>query len=285
VVGWMLGDPSMPDRLRQEQIPCFGDPLRALKAIRSLISAPLTMQEEILEGDVDGALVLVTEALRNARYQLGEYESKQLLSLLGISVTQGNVAKNPEHAVVIAEEVGYPVVLKIESRDIGHKSEAGGVRLGVETPLAVASAFEDIQNSVESFDPNAVVDGIGVYKMVPGAIELIAGVKRDPVFGPVILVGSGGIMVEMLHDSVVRVAPITKSDAYNMIAELKTYPLLKGARGHPKCDIDAIADTLVRLSSFALAAERISELDINPLMVLSEGAGVCAADALIALQD
>ena len=121
--------------------------------------------------------------------------------------------------------------------------------------------------------------------MVPDAIELIVGVKRDPVFGPIILVGSGGIMVEMLHDSVVRVAPITKSDAYNMIAELKTYPLLKGARGHPKCDIDAIADTLVRLSSFSLAAERVSELDINPLMVLSEGAGVCAADALIALQD
>ena len=285
VVGWMLGDPSMPARLRQEQIPCFGDPLRALKAIRSLISAPLTMQEEIPEGDVDDALVLVTEALRNGRYQLGEYESKQLLTLLGISVTQGDVAKNPEQAVAVAEEVGYPVVLKIESRDIGHKSEAGGVRLGIETPLAVASAFEDIQNAVRGFDPNAFVDGVGVYKMVPDAIELIVGVKRDPVFGPIILVGSGGIMVEMLHDSVVRVAPITTSDAYNMIAELKTYPLLKGARGHPKCDIDAIADTLVRLSGFSLAAERVSELDINPLMVLPEGAGVCAADALIALQD
>ena len=108
--------------------------------------------------------------------------------------------------------------------------------------------------------------------------------KQDPVFGPVILLGSGGIMVEMLKDSVVRVAPITKSDAHTMITELKIFPLLGGERGYPKSDIDAVADILARLSNFSLATDLISELDINPLMVLPEGNGACAADALIVLQ-
>ena len=146
------------------------------------------------------------------------------------------------------------------------------------------SAFEEIQNSIRIFDSSALIDGIGVYEMVTDAIELIAGIKRDPVFGPVILLGSGGVMVEMLKDAVVRVAPITKSDARTMIAELKTFPLLEGARGYPKFDIDVVADILTRLSDFSLATDLVSELDINPLMVLSEGNGARAADALIALR-
>ena len=284
VVGWMLGDPSVPGRLHSQGIPCFGDPLRALKAIRALVARPIPMREEVPRSDVDSAVAMVAQAIHSGKLQLGEYDSKQLLNMLGIDVTRGRVVAELQQAVAAAEEVGYPVVLKVESPDIGHKSEAGGVRLGLTTSTDVRSAFEEIQNSIRIFDSSALIDGIGVYEMVTDAIELIAGMKRDPVFGPVILLGSGGIMVEMMKDSVVRVAPITKSDARTMIAELKTFPLLEGARGYPKFDIDVVADILTRLSDFSLATDLVSELDINPLMVLSEGNGARAADALIALR-
>ena len=284
VVGWMLGDPSLPGQLRAEGIPCFNDPLRALKAIRALVAGPISMREEVLPSDVDSAVAMVAQAVHSGKFQLGEYDSKQVLSMLGIDVTRGRVVANSQHAVAAAEEVGYPVALKVESPDIGHKSEAGGVRLGLTTSTAVRSGFEEIQNSIRIFDPNALIDGIGVYEMVTDAIELIVGIKQDPVFGPVILLGSGGIMVEMLKDSVVRVAPVTKSDAHTMITELKIFPLLGGERSYLKSDIDAVADILARLSNFSLATDLISELDINPLMVLPEGNGACAADALIVLQ-
>ena len=284
VVGWMLGDPSVPGRLRPEGIPCFEDPLRALKAIQALVARQVTGHEKPpAYGRVDTAVAMVADAVQNGKYQLGEEASKQILKMLGIRVTRGCVAVDPQEAVTAAEDVGYPVVLKVESPDIGHKSEAGGLRLGLETSTDVISAFEDIKNSVSSFDSTAVIDGIGVYEMVTDAVELIAGVKRDPVFGAVVLVGSGGVLVEMLEDAVVRIAPVTKSDAYDMIAELKVFPLLEGARGHSKSDIDAVADVLVRLSDFSLATDLVSEVDINPLMVLPKGEGACAADSLISM--
>ena len=285
VIGWMLGDPSVSGRLRSEEIPCFDDPLRALKAIQALVVAPMTGHEEApVQGGVDSAVATVSNSVQNGKFQLGEDASKQLLTMLGISVTRGRVAMDPQEAVTVAEDVGYPVVLKVESPDIGHKSEAGGLRLGLTTSADVVSAFEDIKNSVSSFDPTAVIDGIGVYEMLDGAVELIAGVKRDPVFGAVVLLGSGGVLVEMLKDAVVRVAPITKSDAYDMIAELKIFPLLEGARGHRKSDVDSAADVLVRLSNFALATELLSEVDINTFMVLSVGEGAWAADALVTMR-
>lgn len=284
VVGWMLGDPSLPGKLRAQGIPCFDDPLRALKAIKALVARPISVREEVPSGDVDSAVAMVAQSIHSGKFQLGEYDSKQVLNTLGIDVTRGRVVSNSKQAVVAAEEVGYPVALKVESPDIGHKSEASGVHLGLTTSTAVRSAFEEIQKSVRIFNPNALIDGIGVYEMVTDAIELIAGIKRDPVFGPVILLGSGGIMAEMLKDSVVRVAPITKSDARAMIAELKIFPLLEGARSYPKSDIGAIGDILVRLSKFSVATDLVSELDINPLMALREGNGACAADALFVLR-
>ncbi len=284
VIGWMLGDSSVPARLRAEGIPCFEDPLRALKAIQALVARPVTDHEKLpVHGGVDKAVATLAEAAQNGKFQLGEEASKQVLKMLGIRVTRGCVVADPQEAVTAAEDLGYPVVLKVESPDIGHKSEAGGIRLGLATSTDVISAFKDIKNAISSFDSTAVIDGIGVYEMVTGAVELIVGVKRDPVFGAVILLGSGGVLVEMLKDVVVRVAPITKSDAYGMISDLKIFPLLEGARGHQKSDIDAVADVLVRVSNFSLATDMLSEVDINPLMVLPDGQGVCAADSLITM--
>ena len=145
--------------------------------------------------------------------------------------------------------------------------------------------FEEICASVRKFDPNVKIEGVGVYEMIEDGIEIIVGVKRDPVFGPIVLLGSGGIMVEMLKDSAIRVAPISRSDAESMIEELKIYPLLNGARGRVKSDMNAIVDILTQLSSFTLSTELIVELEINPLMLLADGKGVCVADALISLSD
>ena len=135
-------------------------------------------------------------------------------------------------------------MLKVESQDIPHKSEAGGVRVNIEKSNEIAQVFNEIFASVREFDSNAKIKGVGVYEMIEDAIELIVGVKRDPVFGPIVLLGSGGIMVEMLKDTVIRVAPVSHSDAVGMIEELKIYPLLKGARGRVKSDLDAVADIL-----------------------------------------
>ena len=213
--------------------------------------------------------------------QLGESTAKQALDLMGIRVTRGKVASDAEEAIGVADEIGYPVVLKVESQDIPHKSEAGGVRVNIEKSNEIAQVFNEICASVREFDSNAKIKGVGVYEMIEDAIELIVGVKRDPVFGPIVLLGSGGIMVEMLKDTVIRVAPVSHSDAVGMIEELKIYPLLKGARGRVKSDLDAVADT--KLSNFTLSTELIAELEINPLMLFAEGKGVCAADALISL--
>ena len=283
VVGWMLGDPSMPTRLRAEGVPCFQDPSRALQALRALVTEEEKNSEDIRSSDVNGANTFIKRMAESGVRQLGESRAKQALDLMGIRVTRGKVASDAEEAIGVADEIGYPVVLKVESQDIPHKSEAGGVRVNIEKSNEIAQIFNEICASVREFDSNAKIKGVGVYEMIEDAIELIVGVKRDPVFGPIVLLGSGGIMVEMLKDTVIRVAPVSHSDAVGMIEELKIYPLLKGARGRVKSDLDAVADILTKLSNFTLSTELIAELEINPLMLFAEGKGVCAADALISL--
>ena len=211
-------------------------------------------------------------------------EAMRLLREFGIPVAETHPAKDAEQAVLAAEAVGYPVVLKIDSPDIVHKTDVGGVRLGCADAAAVRDSVRAMLEEVRRRVPAAHIDGVLVQRMLAGGTEMIVGVKRDPLFGPAIVCGFGGIFVELLRDVAVRVPPLDRAEALAMIGELRGAALLGGARGRAPSDITALADTLVNVARLA-EAQRASlrALDINPLVVLAEGRGAVAVDWLIEL--
>lgn len=216
---------------------------------------------------------------------LNEYESKQLLAASGLPITRELLCHTPQQAIDGARLIGGKVVLKIQSRDLPHKSEVGGVEIGVEGDAQVRRAFDEMLTRVSRNAPLAAVDGVLVQQMVQGAVEVIVGVNNSDEFGPVLMVGLGGIFTEVLKDVVFRIAPIDMRDAQAMVRQIRAFPVLDGARGKPKADVDALCEFLVQLSRFALAQhDRLAELDINPLFVLPQGRGVLAGDALIRLK-
>ena len=183
-------------------------------------------------------------------------------------------------AVEQTRELGCPVALKIQSGEILHKTEAGAIRLGLESDDEVRAAYDEVVASAKRFSPDAAVEGVLVQEMVKEGVEVIIGTTRDPVFGHVIMFGLGGIFVEALRDVSFRVAPVTRADAEEMIREIKGYRVLEGMRGQPAADTGAIADAILRVSQLVTDyAEEIEELDVNPLVVFPEGAK--AVDALV----
>lgn len=216
---------------------------------------------------------------------LSEHTSKELLKSYGVPVTKEIIATNEMsdgEAVTAAKKIGYPVVMKIESADVMHKSDVGGVVLNVRDDEAVNKAFKDIIKNVSEKMPEAKINGVLIQEMSPAGLEMIIGVNNDPQFGPVILCGLGGVFVEIFKDVALCPAPVTKSEALQMIKSLKAYPLLNGARGKKILDVNALADTIVNVSKFAADnKDTISQIDINPVMVYPAGEGVKAVDALI----
>ncbi len=213
---------------------------------------------------------------------LPEYAAKRLLAAYGIPVTREALATSAVEAGRMANSVGFPVALKVQSADIPHKTEAGGVRIGVASEEEARRAYGEIVASAKAYAPDAAIEGVLVQQMVAGATEVIVGVSNDPLFGPALMVGLGGVYAEILRDVSFRLAPITLAEAEDMLRELRAYPVLDGARGRPKADVAALAATLTQVSALALdLKEELAELDINPLFVLPEGAGVLAGDALI----
>jgi acyl-CoA synthetase (NDP forming) len=220
--------------------------------------------------------------LAGRRGDIAEHEAKRVLAEYGIPATREQLAANRDEAARIADEIGCPVALKIQSPDIPHKTEAGGVRIGIADASAARAAFDDIVANAATHAPTARIDGVLVQQMVLGGTEVILGVNNDPRFGPALMVGLGGVFAEVMRDVSFRLAPITLSEAHEMIRELRGFAILDGARGRPKGDVEALAQALVRLSALALDLEgEIAELDINPLFVLPAGQGVLAGDALI----
>lgn len=216
---------------------------------------------------------------------LSEYESSTILKQYGIPVPQGAVACSAEQAVQLAKDMGYPVVLKIASADIPHKSDMGGVRLHVQDAASVREAFAGIIEAAAKHAPKARVDGVLVQKMLKPGLEVIIGVSNDPQFGPAVLVGLGGVFVEIFKDTVLMPVPFSKQEALAMLEELKALPLFKGYRGKPHLDMDALAESMAAVAH--LAAEHrdsLVELDINPVFVYEQGQGICAADALAVLR-
>jgi len=219
---------------------------------------------------------------KEGRKFLLESEAKTVCRAYGIPVTDFEVAKNGAEAVEFAQKIGYPVVLKIVSPDVIHKSDVGGVIVNIKDAENVQKAYEQIMDSVKKHKPNAKIVGVLVQEMAPQSTEVIVGATKDPQFGPTLMFGLGGIFVEILKDVTFRIAPITEDEAREMITAVKAYPLLKGYRNAPPADIEAIAEILLNTSRLVMEHQEIKELDLNPIMVYEKGAKT--VDARIILE-
>ncbi|WP_098503712.1 acetate--CoA ligase family protein [Tepidiforma thermophila] len=222
---------------------------------------------------------VLAQARAEGRTLLTEVEAKSLLQEAGVPVATTTLARTREEAQEQAERLGYPVVLKIVSPDIAHKSDVGGVKLNLADREAVGQAFDDIVASASRAIPGARITGVAVQHMAPQGTEVIIGMTTDPQFGPVMMFGLGGIMVEVLKDVSFRLVPLEEKDAREMIDEIKGRPVLSGVRGQPPADIDALTRTILKVSDFVEQHPEVKELDLNPVFAYPDGA--LAVDARI----
>jgi len=231
---------------------------------------------------MEKASAILTKARKEKRHALLEPESKTICSAYGIPVTEFKLAKDETEAVRFAKQIGYPVVLKIVSLDIIHKSDVGGVIVNLKNDKEVRSAYKKIIANVKKHRSRSRIAGVLVQEMAPPGTEVIVGATKDPQFGPTLMFGLGGIFVEVLKDVTFRIAPVTKEEASEMICEVKAYPLLKGYRNAPPADVGAIAKIILNTSRLVMEHQEIKELDLNPILVYRKGAKT--VDARIILE-
>ncbi len=220
-------------------------------------------------------------ARKDGRTLLTEIEAKQVLEEAGVPVSPARLAKTKDDAVKMAGQLGYPIVLKIVSPQITHKSDVGGVALDLTSADDVAAAFDRIVASAKQHEPNATIDGVAVQRMEKQGIEVIVGMTKDPQFGPVLMFGLGGVLVEVLKDVAFRVVPINQRDARQMVREIKGFPLLEGYRGQDPADVARLEQLLLKVSEFVEQHPEVAELDLNPVFAYKDGA--IAVDARIVL--
>jgi acyl-CoA synthetase (NDP forming) len=225
---------------------------------------------------------IISQARRESRKALLETEAKAICMEYAIPVTTFKLAKSEEEAVEVAGQIGFPVVLKIVSPEIIHKSDAGGVMVNLNSAVEVRNAYGKILENAKKYDVAAKIVGVLVQEMAPQSTEVIVGAIKDPQFGQTLMFGLGGIFVELLNDVTFRVAPITQEDAQEMVTKVKAYPLLKGYRNTPRADIDTIINVLLNTSKLVMDYPEIKELDLNPIMAYEKGAKT--VDARIILE-
>lgn len=226
---------------------------------------------------------IVAAARAEGRTLLDEVEAKSILKEAGIPATAATLATSAAEAQSQAAAMGYPVVLKVVSQDIAHKSDAGGVKLNLADGSAVAAAFDEIMANAQKAAPGARIKGVSVQEMAKPGTEVIVGMTTDPQFGPVMMFGLGGIMVEVLKDVAFRVVPLEPKDAASMIEDIKGKPILDGVRGQPPADISALRATILGVSNLVQAHPEIQELDLNPVFAYPDGA--LAVDARIVVSE
>lgn len=224
----------------------------------------------------------IQQAREQGRTLLNEVESKELLEQNGVRTSGARLAGTAGQAVEIADAIGYPVVLKILSPDIAHKSDVGGVALNLADAGAVRDAFEAMMRSVQAAQPTAHIDGVSVQRQSAPGTEVIVGMSKDPQFGPVIMVGLGGVLVEVLRDVAFRLVPLEPRDARDMLHEIKGFPLLEGYRGSPPADLAALESLILNVSRFVEAHPEIEELDLNPVFAYPDGAVAVDARVIVA---
>jgi acyl-CoA synthetase (NDP forming) len=225
---------------------------------------------------------IIAAVKKHGRSVLTEIEAKQVIRDAGIATVPATLAASQKEAVTIARQIGFPVVLKVASPDITHKTDAGGVKTGLKSGAEVARAYRDIMASVRAKYSGAKIDGVSVQSMARPGIEIIIGMSKDPQFGPVIMFGLGGIFVEVLKDVSFRLIPLTKKDAGQMIKEIKGYALLNGYRGQEPANLPSLVDVLLKVSALVEKNPEIKELDLNPVFAYQDSA--LAVDARIVLE-
>lgn len=275
-------------KLKAAAIPTFYVPNRLASGLSSLLRYHSWRDRCLAEGFADAPAMdrcqenAMAGLRKPGRLTLSEHESKELISAWKVTVTREALAGSADEAVDRAREIGYPVALKVDSPDLLHKTEAGVVRLNLAEDSQVKSAFDEVMSNAQAHMEGVTVNSVLVQEMVRDAVEVIVGVSYDDQLGPVLLFGTGGVMVEVYNDVALRLCPINPPEARRMVEEVKGARLLQGFRGRPAADIDALCHTLVQVSHLAVNLEgKLAELDINPLMVLPAGRGVIAADALV----
>ncbi len=273
----IVGPPDVITRYEEAGCPVFEDPTRAVRAVDALAHFGDVFARPLPDMTASGTPVVPLPAA-----PIGEAVAKALLVEAGLRVVDERACATTDAAVAAATTLGFPVALKIASLEIPHKTDIGGVMLGLDSPGEVAQAFADVTGRARMAHPEARLDGVLVSRMVTGGVETIMGVRYDPTFGPVVMFGLGGIFVEVLEDVAFRVAPFDTAEAHRMMRELRGFPLLDGVRGRPRGDLDATASALAALSRFAAAhADGLDSAELNPVVVLPEGRGVVALDALV----
>jgi len=287
-ITWSARDVMAPEAyaaLEAARIPHYKSPVRcgrALAAVSWYAEARRRRDRQSKERALTLSSAVARKALEGKTADVSEYHAKRILAEYGIPVTREELATTKDQALAIAKRIGYPVAIKVQSPDISHKTEARAVRLGIASDGELASAYDEILGNARAYNKSAGIEGVLVQEMLKDGLEAILGVTNDPLFGPAVMFGLGGIFAEVLKDVSFRLAPVTPSVAREMVEEIAGYPVLAGARGRPHADVEALVDAIVRLSALAVdLKDHVGELDINPLFVFPAGRGVKAADALI----
>ena len=254
-----------------------GRVLKGMEQYKKLLEKPLFKPVEVK--NIDHNKMAAGLALVNGAKAVGEYETRIMLEAYGIQNVPGDLASDLNEAVKIAEEVGFPVVMKIVSEDILHKSDSGGIALNIKNTEELRVEYDAMMARLTQTEPQARIRGVMVEKMAPKGLEVIVGMRRDPTFGPLMMFGLGGTMVELLKDISFKVAPLSDGDIEEMIDSTLAGKLLKGYRGSAKADIEVVKETIARLSQLSLDNPEISEIEINPLIVYPEGQGAISLDS------
>jgi acetyltransferase len=274
--------------LTEHRIPNYIMPERAVAALKAMVEQHHWQNQPLPEFesfDANSGKVgrIFDEVRAEGRLQIGDAEARAILQAYRIPVPPSKLCKTAEEAEAFAEVIGYPVVMKIASPDILHKTDIGGVRLNIRSAGEVRDFFDLILFRAMRYVPNAEIWGCLLQKQVIGGKEVILGMNRDPQFGPLVMFGLGGIYVEVLKDVTFRIAPFSRGEANEMIREIRAFDLLQGVRGQPRSDLNALADTLLKVSQFVAQFPEIVEMDINPLVVFEEGKGVMGIDMRLVL--
>ena len=277
------------DLLNRHRIPNYPFPERAVSALRAMYRQRVWADREpgeyaSFEVDRERVRSLFARVRAAGRVELGELEAREVMEAYGMRLPQSRLAQSPEEAAAIAAEIGFPVVMKISSPDILHKSDIGGVKVGVQDAIQARDTYELIEYRARKYSPGAQIWGVLVQEQVRKGREILVGVSRDPQFGPLVAFGLGGIYVEVLKDVAFRIAPITRQVAAEQVRSIRAFPLLQGVRGEPPADIAAAEEVLLRISQLVTDFPEIVEMDINPLVLYNQGEGGIVVDARIILQ-
>ena len=293
VIAWAAAPAAGLQALREGGICVLPSATRAVDAVHGLVTFAASRRTHARRDRAPAPLPpaaratlasTIERARTEGRHVLGSEAAFGLLASYGVAAPRARRARSPGEAVELLAEIGPPVALKVESPDILHRSDASALRLGIAGAAEARRAFDEVVGAARRHAPQARIDGVLVQEMVRGGIEMVVGLHQDPQFGPVVMVGLGGVFIEVLEDVAFGLAPLCREDALEMVRGLRGARILDGVRGHPRADLDALLDVLVAVSRLgADAGGAIRELDINPLIVLEPGRGALAVDALVVL--